>query len=171
MNFCLYLVQSKTTLAIQELGMSFGRMDAPSDQVRFLDDVNITLALDSSDQGSRKHTNIVLDTQPIVFRASLTDIMLITDVVNYAIALAAASSCEKPTDARRKSLAAGSPKPDMVAAASAKSTARSRRSSRLSFSRPAPANPQVLISRESVSSDWVWDSANESALMSHSDRS
>jgi hypothetical protein len=48
----------------------------------------------------------------------------------------------------------------MLTAASAKSISRSRRSSRLSTSRPGNSKPQVLISRESVSNDHYYRLCN-----------
>ena len=125
-------------------------MDTPSEQVRFLDDVDITLALDASDQGNQKHTTIELQTQPIVFRASYGDIMLIVDIVNKAIALASAESSVKPK-ADEHSPKLSPAKSDNVMGASSKSVSKSRRLSRVSTSRPAMAKPQVLVSRESVS--------------------
>ncbi len=147
--FFSFLSQSKTTLAVRELGMSFGRMDAPSERVRFLDDVDITLALDASDQGSQKHTAIELKTQPIIFRASYTDIMLIMNIVNKAIALASAESNFNSKD-NAPSPKLSPTKSDRITSASSKSGAKSRRLSRLSTSRPAMSKPQVLVSREAV---------------------
>jgi vacuolar protein sorting-associated protein 13A/C len=86
------------TLAVHELGMSFGRMDQPSERVRFLDDVDITVALDTRGIAGKQSMTLELDITPVIFRASYTEIMLIVDVVNKAAALASAATNDKQDD-------------------------------------------------------------------------
>lgn len=86
------LVSQNNVLALKvdKLAMSFGRMDKPEDRVSFLDDVNLTLSLDTSRKGSRQMTIIDLDVPvPVIFRASYGDMNLILDIVNKASAAAA----------------------------------------------------------------------------------
>jgi vacuolar protein sorting-associated protein 13A/C len=68
--------------------MFFGHMDDPSDRSRFLDNVNITLGYSAQGEGGSSGTHVALGVQTIVFRASYSDLLLITDVANKAIALA-----------------------------------------------------------------------------------
>jgi len=65
--------------------MSLMRMGRASESVRFLDDVDLTVSLDSRATASQQMTNIEIAAKPIVFRASYRDINLITSIVNKAI--------------------------------------------------------------------------------------
>ncbi|WWD17860.1 hypothetical protein CI109_102304 [Kwoniella shandongensis] len=81
--------QSVLALKIERVGMSFGRMDRPNDRVKFLDDLSVALSLDTRRRGSQQMTSFEVEIpDPIIFRASYTDIMLITDIVNKATAVA-----------------------------------------------------------------------------------
>ncbi len=72
--------------------MSLTRMGKSAETVRFLDDVDLTLSLDSRSSASHRVTNMQLTSKAIVFRASYRDINLITTIVNKAIALYSAST-------------------------------------------------------------------------------
>ena len=61
--------------------MSLLRMGSPED-ARILDDVDLTLTLDSRTMSAHQMTNIDIGIKPIVLRASYRDIMLILTVVN-----------------------------------------------------------------------------------------
>ncbi len=62
-------------------GMSLLRMGSPED-ARILDDVDLTLTLDSLTMSSHQMTSIEIAIKPIVLRASYRDIMLILTIVN-----------------------------------------------------------------------------------------
>ncbi|CAK9783702.1 putative late endosome to vacuole transport-related protein [Cutaneotrichosporon oleaginosum] len=86
------LVSQNNVLALKvdKLGMSFGRMDQPDDRLSFLDDVSMTLTLDTSRRGAHQMTIFDIDVPvPVIFRASVNNIMLILDIVNKASAAAA----------------------------------------------------------------------------------
>jgi len=80
-NIC----QGILALNVNHLGMSLMRMGRASESVRFLDDVDLTVSLDSRATASQQMTNIEIAAKPIVFRASYRDINLITSIVNKAI--------------------------------------------------------------------------------------
>jgi vacuolar protein sorting-associated protein 13A/C len=63
--------------------MSLMNMGRTSESVRFLDDVDLTVSLDS--RSSQQMTNIEITAKSIIFRASYRDINLITSIVNKAI--------------------------------------------------------------------------------------
>jgi vacuolar protein sorting-associated protein 13A/C len=65
-------------------GMALLRMGSP-EEARILDDVDLTLTLDSRTLSSHQMTSIDLTFKPIVLRASYRDIMLILTIVNKAI--------------------------------------------------------------------------------------
>ncbi|KAF9459895.1 vacuolar protein sorting-associated protein 13 [Collybia nuda] len=79
--------QGIMALTVNQLGMSLMRMGDSADSVRFLDDVDLTLSLDSRSSSMEKMTSIEISAKPIVFRASYRDINVITSIVNHAIAL------------------------------------------------------------------------------------
>lgn len=75
--------QGILALTINRLGMSLMNMGRTSESVRFLDDVDLTVSLDS--RSSQQMTNIEITAKSIIFRASYRDINLITSIVNKAI--------------------------------------------------------------------------------------
>ncbi|KAK7058962.1 Vacuolar protein sorting-associated protein 13 [Paramarasmius palmivorus] len=79
--------QGVMALTVNRLGMSLVRMGKSDDTARFLDDFDLTFALDSRASSSQNMTSIELNAKPIVFRASYRDIKLITTIVNKAIEL------------------------------------------------------------------------------------
>lgn len=86
------LVSQNNVLAVKvdKLGMSFGRMDQPDDRLSFLDDVSMTLTLDTSRRGAHQMTIFDIEIPvPVIFRASINNIMLILDIVNKATTAAA----------------------------------------------------------------------------------
>lgn len=149
--------------------MSFGRMDKPLERVRFLDDLSVALSLDSGRSGKAadQKTSIDLDVpSPVIFRASYTDILLITDVVNKAIAVATKSlqPAETPaevTDAasttvtgRPTSVTTGASTKDThvaIATAGRRRSSVSRRRSSVSRRRPSNAKTTVIVSKQEVS--------------------
>jgi vacuolar protein sorting-associated protein 13A/C len=72
--------------------MSLTQMDHPDDSVRFMDDMDITLAMESKQVMALQRTNIDITTKPIVFRASQRDINLILAIVSRATQLASQST-------------------------------------------------------------------------------
>lgn len=67
-------------------------MGKDTENVRFLDDVDLTLSLDSRSSSSQQLSSIEITSKPIVLRASYRDITLIMSIVNKAIAMYTNSS-------------------------------------------------------------------------------
>ncbi|RDX55846.1 vacuolar protein sorting-associated protein 13 [Lentinus brumalis] len=84
--------QGVFAVSVEHVGMSLGRVGKPAESVRFLDDLDFTLTLDSRSSASHQSTSIEVTALPIVFRASYRDIMLIMTIVNKAIELYGKSS-------------------------------------------------------------------------------
>jgi vacuolar protein sorting-associated protein 13A/C len=131
--------QAKMTLAVHELGMSFGRMDQPSERVRFLDDVDITVAMDTRGVAGNQSMILDVDITPVIFRASYTEIMLIVDVVNKAAALASAATSKPET-------AIGEGQDRQVALPINEQSAKPNQSRRKSVTN----HPQVVVSKETL---------------------
>jgi len=132
------------TLAVHELGMSFGRMDQPSERVRFLDDVDITVALDTRGIAGKQSMTLELDITPVIFRASYTEIMLIVDVVNKAAALASAATSNQQDGEEGVEKSSVPPRnratSDVQTVGGRKSTGN---------------RPQVIVSKQTVSSTFL----------------
>lgn len=135
------------TVAVHELGMSFGSMDQPTERVRFLDDIDVTIAMDTRSAASGQSVILDVDITPVIFRASYTEIMLITDVVNKAASLAAAvasTNAENKADQVEdvKSTKAPPPLPARPNRAPSHKTHRRRSSVK---------QPQLIMTKETVS--------------------
>lgn len=77
--------------------MSLVRMDKPADAIRFLDDLDISMTLELHQESSKQFTGIQLMMQPVVFRSSYRDILLIMSIANRAIALFSANKEHQQT--------------------------------------------------------------------------
>ena len=67
--------------------MSLMQTGHVADSVKFLDDLDLKLTLDSQFSTSQQTMSIEIGCTPVVFRASYRDINLITSIVNKAIEL------------------------------------------------------------------------------------
>lgn len=86
--FCSYNPQGILALRVDRLGMSLMQMGASaSESVRFMDDVDLTLSLDSRSSSAQRSTSLDVSVKPVVFRASYRDINLITTIANRALEL------------------------------------------------------------------------------------
>lgn len=81
------MAQGIIALTVTRLGMSLMRMGRYSEVVRFLDNLDLTVSLDSRSSTSQQMSNIEISVKPVVLRASYRDINLITSIVNRAIEL------------------------------------------------------------------------------------
>lgn len=141
--------------------MALLAMDKPNETVRFLDEIDLTLSIDSRRMANQQMTDIELAVQPIIFRASYRDIMLITEIVNKAIAL---SSRPSPLPAAEESAVTDEAGSSLAPSAA---TAGRRRSSRVSrgsigtspvrarsgarrstVTRGQVAKPKIILSKE-----------------------
>ncbi|WVQ62160.1 uncharacterized protein L199_000298 [Kwoniella botswanensis] len=152
--------QSILALKVERIGMSFGRMDRPNDRVKFLDDLNVALSLDTRRRGAQQMSSFEVEIpDPIIFRASYTDMMLIVDIVNKASAVAtkalAPEGSQEQTSPqnRRDSLTAdASTENTYMAIVTTKHSRRasvSRRSS-ISRRRSSMEKAHVLVSKEQL---------------------
>jgi len=118
-------------LTVSQLGMSLTRMGQPDESVRFMDDIDVTLSMESKRAATMQRTNIEITAKPVVFRASQRDINLILSIVTRATQLAAQPSAND-------TLKASSTK--------AKVTATQSRAETISTEKP-----QLIMSTEKVS--------------------
>ncbi|KAG6813789.1 hypothetical protein H0H92_007201 [Tricholoma furcatifolium] len=79
--------QGVMALSVSRLGMSLTHMGNPLETVRFLDDVDFTLSLDSRSSLLQQMTSIEVSVKPIIFRASYSDLNMISSIVNKALSL------------------------------------------------------------------------------------
>ena len=72
-------------LTVNKIGMFLCKMDRPKENIRFLDNFDLTVSLDNRLDGGRQLTAIEIGVQPLVLRVSFRDIFLINSIVNRAI--------------------------------------------------------------------------------------
>ena len=78
------MIKGILALSMTRAGMALLRMGS-TDDARILDDVDLTLTLDTRMMSSHQMTSIDITFRPIVLRASYRDIMLILTIVNKAM--------------------------------------------------------------------------------------
>ncbi|RDB28887.1 Vacuolar protein sorting-associated protein 13 [Hypsizygus marmoreus] len=136
-NHILLSQQGIMALSVKRLGMSLTRMGKVSESVRFLDDVDLTLSLDSRSSSLQQMTSIEIAVQPIVFRASYGDISMISSIVNKALMLY--GNTEK-TEAPQQG----------VQSLTAKPSERLAKSATSQYRHPTLGNAHVLMSKEQL---------------------
>ena len=129
-------------------GMALLRMGSPDD-ARILDDVDLTLTLDSRMMSSHQMTSIDIMFKPIVLRASYRDIMLILTIVNKAMEAYGRQTSTAPSSEPAHPAAIST---TAVRRASGGS-AQSRRSSSSQSSNLPLGTAQVVLSKEQVRRD------------------
>jgi vacuolar protein sorting-associated protein 13A/C len=99
--------------------MSLTRMGQPDESVRFMDDIDVTLSMESKRAGAMQRTNIEIMAKPVVFRASQRDINLILSIVTRATQLAAqpskgANKASKATESTKAKVTATQSKTQVI---------------------------------------------------------
>jgi vacuolar protein sorting-associated protein 13A/C len=124
-------------------------MDKPKENIRVLDDLDVTLSMDSRADGGRQVTNIDVGIQPLILRVSLRDIFLINSIINRAIEL---SNRNAPPPVEE-----GPARPDtlQVAATSGRSRSKSNASRRKSQTGVKPSKQQILGTQVIVTKETV----------------
>ncbi|KXN90021.1 Vacuolar protein sorting-associated protein 13 [Leucoagaricus sp. SymC.cos] len=84
--------QGVIALKVDQLGMSLVQMGEQTESVKFLDEFDLTLSLDSRSSASQQMMNLELLAKPIIIRASYRDISLITSIFNKAFERLGSSS-------------------------------------------------------------------------------
>lgn len=121
-------------------------MDKPKENIRFLDNFDISLSLDSRADAGHQVTSIDIGIQPLVLRVSFRDILLVNSIVNRAIEMSNRSttspSSPPPSRPQLQPTTSGKRlKPD----ATRRSMSRSRRKSSV-----GQLQAQVIVSKETV---------------------
>jgi vacuolar protein sorting-associated protein 13A/C len=114
--------------------MSLTRMGQLDESVRFMDDIDVTLSMESKRAATMQRTNIEITAKPVVFRASQRDINLVLSIVTRATQLAAQPS----TNINEGPKAVGSTKAKVTATQSQTQTISTEK-------------PQLIMSMEKVS--------------------
>ncbi|KAG5647989.1 hypothetical protein DXG03_007023 [Asterophora parasitica] len=135
-NQILFSQQGIIALSVTRLGMSLMRMGKASESVRFLDDVDLTLSLDSRSTASQKLTRMEIAVKPIIFRGSYGDLTMISSIANKAIALYGASNAQT------------SPSDGVLVVNASRSVEGRSKSSGMRSRRPTIGNAHVLMSTE-----------------------
>ncbi|GAA5849449.1 hypothetical protein JCM5353_001982 [Sporobolomyces roseus] len=90
--------QGTTALSVKKMGMFLRRMDKPKDTIRVLDDLDLTVSMDSRADAGRQVTSIEAAIEPVILRVSFRDILLINSIINRAIELSNRSNASPPVE-------------------------------------------------------------------------
>ena len=123
------------------------QMDKPKENIRFLDNFDVSLSLDSRADAGHQVTSIDIGIQPLVLRVSFRDILLVNSIVNRAIEMSnrSAASPPPPPSPTRPQLQATTSGKRSRTDPSRRSMSRSRRKSSV-----GQLQAQVIISKETV---------------------
>ena len=83
--------QTVLVLSVTQLGIFVWRMNAPKDRQRLLNNVDISLSMDSRVTPTGPVTSIDMEVEPLLVRLTRSDVQLISSVTENAIALSARS--------------------------------------------------------------------------------
>lgn len=81
--------QTVLALSVKQFGIFVWRMNAPKDKMRLLNNMDMSLAMESQARPAGSMASIEIDLDPMVIRLTFQDVSLLSDVVNNAIALSA----------------------------------------------------------------------------------
>jgi vacuolar protein sorting-associated protein 13A/C len=126
--------------------MALLRMGRPED-ARILDDVDLTLTLDSRTMSSHQMTSVDITLKPIVLRASYRDITLILTIVNKVMEAYGRQTSTTPRTEPRPSVAASKTGERRVSGGSVQGT-RSAHPNNLPL-----GTAHVVLSKEQVRRD------------------
>jgi hypothetical protein len=112
------------------------------DGVRFLDDLDVTLALDNRQTADHQMTNLEITMQPVILRASLVDINLITSIIMCAVNLY--------SDQNKSITPPAADIPTRPSRPSTQSPSQTRHSPRHARARSSLDKPLVHLSKEKV---------------------
>ena len=147
------------TLAVERLGMFLTQMNKPSDKVSFLDEVDLTVSMDTRHPEGHIMTSIEAAIKPLVLRASYRDIKLITTIVNKALA----RMSKPPEPAKREPVGAlNKSVPPPTRAKPSRRTSKATKSRRLSSNKA-----KVIMSKEKVEFSAVLEEMVERLTISH----
>ena len=129
--------------------MSLTKMPRGSDEVKFLDEVDFTVSLDSRTSSSHQTTSIEVASKPIILRASYRDIQLILTICNKAMAAYGQLSVPNTSSNSLQSRPAA-----RNTSVSSKSELTHHSATAMKSSRSqAPGLARVLVSKEQVEYD------------------
>ena len=129
-------------MSVHQLGMSLTTMQS-QERLKFLDDLNFTLSLDNRQAADHQMTSIEIFMQPVILRASPSDIGLILGIVSRATTIysSQASISEPPSAADGSNVA----RPSTASRSSRKTASAPSRSVQ---GRSSSDKPRVYMSKE-----------------------
>lgn len=125
-------------------------MDKPKDTIRVLDDLDLTVSMDSRADAGRQVTSIEAAIEPVILRVSFRDILLINSIINRAIELSNRSNASPPAEApNQKALETTTSGPKTRGRSKSEVTrgTKTQGSNRIT---DASLRAQVIVSKETV---------------------
>ncbi|KAI3625696.1 hypothetical protein CBS9595_001057 [Malassezia furfur] len=90
--------QTVLVLSVTQLGIFVWRMNAPKDRQRLLNNVDISVSMDSRATPTGSVTSIDVEIETLLVRLTRSDVQLLSSVTENAIALSAQSNAETRTE-------------------------------------------------------------------------
>ena len=126
-------------------------MDKPKDTIRVLDDLDVTVSMDSRADAGRQVTSIEAAVDPVILRVSFRDILLINSIVNRAIELSNRSNPPPASETSGRPALETSPSGAKSRGRSKSEVTRMTRAQTSSRVTDAALRAQVIVSKETVS--------------------
>ncbi|WFD42049.1 Vacuolar protein sorting-associated protein 13 [Malassezia psittaci] len=96
--------QTVMVISVTQLGMFVWRMNAPKDRQRLLNNVDISVSLDSRSTATGPITSIDVEVETLMVRLTRSDVQLLSSVVENAVALSAKNNNDPQEDPSSKAL-------------------------------------------------------------------
>ena len=132
-------------------------MDKPKDTIRVLDDLDLTVSMDSRADAGRQVTSIEAAIEPVILRVSFRDILLINSIVNRAIELSNRSSPQPEESSASRPGLESSPSGVKTRGRSKSEVTRGTKTQASSRVTDAALRAQVIVTKETVSVGQRWD--------------
>ncbi|GAA5995177.1 hypothetical protein JCM5350_001861 [Sporobolomyces pararoseus] len=142
--------QGTTALSVKKMGMFLRRMDKPKDTIRVLDDLDLTVSMDSRADAGRQVTSIEAAVDPVILRVSFRDILLINSIVNRAIELSNRSNPPPASETSGRPALETSPSGAKSRGRSKSEVTRMTRAQTSSRVTDAALRAQVIVSKETL---------------------
>lgn len=146
-----YFLYPVATIKLIFVAWRGSQMDKPKDTIRVLDDLDLTVSMDSRADAGRQVTSIEAAIEPVILRVSFRDILLINSIVNRAIELSNRSSPQPEESSAGRPALESSPSGVKTRGRSKSEVTRGTKTQASSRVTDAALRAQVIVTKETVS--------------------
>jgi vacuolar protein sorting-associated protein 13A/C len=150
-NQILLSQQSTLTLNVSKIGMFLCAMNRRTEAtIRFVEEFEISMSMESQNSANHKMTNIVIDLQALIIRVSYLDMMLINTVINRALELMGESSSTAPPEAKENDVEDDKSSTDKISETIPAPTDAPSTVTASAYRKRMSIEPYIVMSRETV---------------------